>query len=434
MSILYAPTVEEEEPPGGSVAPNGRLNVVEDGLRMVRRRRISRSSRHSLFRSIHFPDITQSQWNDWRWQLGNRFRTRAALERVLTLSDAERSVFARSGPILPVAITPYYLSLLDPEDSTDPLRRTMIPTIDELRTTPGEEADPLHEDGDSPVPGIVHRYPDRVLFLLTESCAAYCRYCTRSRRVGDHPVPGFELTYETNHGMAGIGRDVDISVAIEYIRRHPEIRDVLLSGGDPLTMPDDFLERILSEIRAIPHVEIIRIGTKVPAVLPMRITPALVKMLRKYHPLFISIHATHPSELTPAMVGACTRLADAGIPLGSQTVLLQGINDSVETMKELMHRLLMARVRPYYLYQCDPIRGSAHFRTPVQTGLDIIRGLRGYTSGYAIPSFVIDAPGGGGKIPLLPEYLVGRDGKDIVLKNYEGGTYRYPDTGNGTLR
>ncbi|MBP9944659.1 MAG: KamA family radical SAM protein, partial [Desulfomicrobium sp.] len=267
-------------------------------------------------------------------------------------------------------------------------------------------------EGHSPVPGIVHRYPDRVLFLVTEFCSTYCRYCTRSRLVGK------------------VGHRSDMrswQAALDYIREHDEVRDVLLSGGDPLTLPAMKIEWLLSQLRSIPHVEIIRIGSKVPAVLPQRITPNLVRMLRRYHPLFISLHFTHPDEITPDTALACNRLADGGIPLGSQTVLLSGVNDDVETMKRLMHALVRNRVRPYYMYQCDPIPGSSHFRTPVDTGLSIIQGLRGHTSGYCIPTYVIDAPGGGGKVPLQPDYFRGRDEEGVVLRNYENRIFHYPD-------
>jgi len=322
-----------------------------------------------------------------------------------------------TGP-LPLAITPYYASLLDPDDPGHPLRRAVVPTMDECVRTAGEEDDPLAEDHDSPVPGIVHRYPDRVLFLVTGSCSAYCRYCTRSRMVG-------------HQGECGFSTD-QWDKAIDYIASTPQIRDVLLSGGDPLTLSDEKLEWLLIRLHRIPHIEMLRIGTKTPAVLPQRITPELTRMLKRYHPLWISIHATHPDELTEEMGQACGRLADAGIPLGSQTVLLAGINDQVETMRRLVHGLLKIRVKPYYLYQCDPIPGSSHFRTPVSKGLEIIAGLRGHTTGYAVPSYVIDAPGGGGKIPLLPEYVIGKDGKDLLLRNYEGKTFRYPDRSEGT--
>jgi lysine 2,3-aminomutase len=360
-----------------------------------------------------FPQARMAEWNDWRWQLRNRIRSAQALGQMFRLSDDERAGLVHADGELPVGVTPYYASLIDPNNPDDPLRRSMIPVAAEHLTTPGEAADPLGEEGHSPVPGIVHRYPDRVLFLASGHCAVYCRYCTRSRMVGQADA------------LAVDGHKWD--AAIDYIAATPSVRDVLISGGDPLTLADEKLEYLLSRLRAIPHVEILRIGTKTPACLPMRITPKLARMLRRYHPLFMSIHFTHPGELTPEVGQATAMLADAGIPLGSQTVLLKGINDDVATMKSLMQGLLRHRVRPYYIYQCDPIRGSAHLRTPVSKGLEIIEGLRGHTSGYAVPQFVIDAPGGGGKIPLLPEYVVGRIGNDLVLRNYEGKHYRYPD-------
>jgi lysine 2,3-aminomutase len=334
------------------------------------------------------------------------------LEKYLTLSDEERQALEQGGSMLPVGITPYYMSLISRDDPTQPLRRTVLPTSAEFQRTPGEADDPLGEDGHSPVPGLVHRYPDRVLFLVHDFCSTYCRYCTRSRVVG--------------HGEI-VPNEKRLELALDYIHRTPTVRDVLLSGGDPLALAEDRLDWILTRLRAIPHVEFVRIGTKMPAVLPQRITPQLARMLRKHHPLWMSVHFTHPDECTPEANVACSRLADAGIPLGSQTVLLKGVNDTVETMKRLMHKLLLMRVRPYYLYQCDPISGSAHFRTSVTKGLEIIQGLRGHTTGYAVPSYVIDAPGGGGKIPLQPEYVVGREGDDLILRNYEGKIYRYPD-------
>jgi lysine 2,3-aminomutase len=324
---------------------------------------------------------------------------------------------ARHQGSLPVGITPYYASLLDRENPDDPLRRTHIPVGQEYLRTPGEADDPLGEDHDAAVPGLVHRYPDRVLFLATGFCSTYCRYCTRSRMVGE---AGGEYSFSRRQWEQALG----------YIEAHTEIRDVLISGGDPLTLADEKLDYLLGRLRAIKHVEFIRLGTKVPVVLPMRVTRALVKVLKKYHPLWMSIHFTHPSELTEEVTKATSRLADAGIPLGSQTVLLKGINDNVPTMKKLMHGLLMRRVKPYYLYQCDPITGSAQFRTPVSKGVEIIEGLRGHTTGYAVPQFVVDAPGGGGKIPILPEYVVGRDGDDLLLRNFEGNVYRYTDPGD----
>lgn len=375
-------------------------------------RRSRGSARTRAFRKEFFPQVPDRDWNDWKWQARNRVRSLADLERVLVLSDDEREAMERGGSMLPVGITPYYVSLLDPIDPTEPLRKTVIPSTGEFVRTAGEADDPLGEDGHSPVPGLVHRYPDRVLLLALDFCSTYCRYCTRSRVVGHGEIlPNTER----------------LEKAFDYLRSNTQIRDVLISGGDPLALSEDRLDWILAKLRAIPHIEFIRIGTKMPAVLPQRITPQLCKMLRKYHPLWMSVHFLHPAECTLEANQACTRLADAGIPLGSQTVLLKGVNDSVETMKELVHKLLLMRVRPYYLYQCDPISGSSHFRTPVSRGLEIIKGLRGHTTGYAVPTYVIDAPGGGGKIPLQPDSVIGRDGDYLLLRNFEGKTFRYPD-------
>ena len=366
------------------------------------------------FARRYYPDATAAEWDDWRWQFRKRIRTIAELERLFVLSDDEREAVMRHKGSLPVGITPYYASLMSRHDADDPLRRTHIPVGTEYLQTPGEADDPLGEDHDSAVPGLVHRYPDRVLFLVTGTCSTYCRYCTRSRMVG---AVGGEYSFSKSQWEK----------ALAYIEAHTEIRDVLLSGGDPLTLADEPLEYLLTRLRAIKHVEFLRIGTKVPVVLPMRVTKSLTRILKKMHPLWMSIHFTHPSELSKEVTESTARLADAGIPLGSQTVLLKGINDEVETMKSLYHGLLMRRVKPYYLYQCDPITGASHFRTPVEKGLEIIEGLRGHTTGYAVPHYVIDAPGGGGKIPVVPDYLVGRDGEDVVLRNFEGKTYRYKD-------
>ena len=372
------------------------------------------SPRTAAFRKRFFPEASPTEWNDWRWQLRARIRDIEGLSRILKPSEDERLAMTHAGHQLPVAITPYFASLLDRNNPFQPIRRTVLPTTGEHLSSPGEAADPLAEDRDSPLPGLVHRYPDRVLFLVTDFCSTYCRYCTRSRIVGHHGGSSTNLARWEE--------------AIAYIERTPTVRDVLLSGGDPLTLSDESLAWLLSRLRQIRHVEFLRIGTKVPVVLPQRITPALTRILKKFHPLWISIHFTHPEELTPEVSQACERLADAGIPLGSQTVLLSGINDDVPTMKALLHGLLKVRVKPYYLYQCDPILGSAHFRTPVEKGLEIIRGLRGYTTGYAVPTFVIDAPGGGGKIPLLPEYFLGREGENLLLKNYQDRVFGYPDS------
>lgn len=422
---------EEAEPPSRMVAAltpvdAGPTHISEHNiLPDVNRFRLASMSRESAgrllpenpqtlnFRSQFYPEVTSSLWNNWRWQLRNRITTVGGLERIICLSKDERLALINTGHSLPVAMTPYYASLLDKNDPQQPLRRTVVPVLTETQRSAGESEDPLGEDQDSPVPGVIHRYPDRALFLVTEFCSTYCRYCTRSRLVGKTHRMGFQKKQWDQ--------------AIAYIEATPAIRDVLLSGGDPLTLPDDKLEYILSRLRQITHVEMLRIGTKVPVVLPHRITPALTRMLRRYHPLWMSIHFTHPAELSPEVREACTRLADAGIPLGSQTVLLAGINDRVDTIKSLVQGLLRIRVRPYYLYQCDPILGSSHFRTPVEKGLEIIRGLRGHTTGYAVPSFVIDAPAGGGKIPLLPAYVVGREDQDLLLKNYADRIYRYPD-------
>ncbi|MGA8433814.1 MAG: KamA family radical SAM protein [Methyloceanibacter sp.] len=371
------------------------------------------------FRKRYFPEVELAEWNDWRWQTRRRIRTLIEVERLFVLSDDERDAVARHQGSLPLGITPYYASLMSREDSFESLRRTHIPVGTEYLKTSGEADDPLGEDGHTAAPGLVHRYPDRVLFLATGFCSTYCRYCTRSRMVGE---PGGDYSFSRPQWEE----------ALEYIAAHPEIRDVLISGGDPLTLSDERLDYLLGRLRAIRHVEFVRLGTKVPVVLPMRVTRSLVRVLKKHHPLWMSLHFTHPAELTPEVTEACTRLADAGIPLGSQTVLLRDINDSVDTLKTLYHGLLMRRVRPYYLYQCDPISGSSHFRTSVDKGLEIMQGLRGHTTGYAVPTYVIDAPGGGGKIPLLPDYVQGRDGDDLILKNFEGKTYRYTDP-DGTV-
>lgn len=369
-------------------------------------------SKTKTFREKYYPKTTSLEWNDWKWQLSHRITTQAELMRIINLTDNEINAFSCDTKCIPLSITPYYASLLDKDDAAQSIRRAVVPVADEHLVSAVECTDPLGESKCSPVPGIVHRYPDRVLFLVTNFCSVYCRYCTRSRMVGNHEHYNTHEQWEK---------------AIEYIESNPNVRDVLLSGGDPLTMPTDQLEWLLSRLSKIEHVEFIRIGTKVPVVLPQRIDSELVNMLKKYHPLWVSIHFTHPDELTEETRKACAMLADAGIPLGSQTVLLKGINDNIETMKSLFHGLLRSRVKPYYLYQCDLIPGSTHFRTSVKKGLDIIDALRGHTTGYAVPNYVIDAPGGGGKIQLLPEYIVGKSGNNLLLRNYQGEIYTYPD-------
>ena len=363
-----------------------------------------------------YPNTSTIEWNDWRWQMRTRIRTLEELARIFRLSDDERSAVERHEGSLPVGITPYYASLMSLTDAREPLRRTHIMTGDEYVRLPGEDDDPLGEDHDTVAPGLVHRYPDRVLFLTTGTCSTYCRYCTRARVVGN---PGGEYQFSTRQWEQ----------ALAYLEKHTEVRDVLLSGGDPLTLGDDKLDWLLGRLRAIKHIEFIRIGTKMPTVTPQRVTKNLVQIFRKHHPLWMSLHFTHPAELTAEVTEATARLADAGIPLGSQTVLLKGINDDADVIKPLMHGLLKRRVKPYYLYQCDPIRGSGHFRTNVQKGLEIISALRGHTTGYATPIFAVDAPGGGGKIQLAPDPVVGRDGDDLLLRNFEGKVYRYPDPG-----
>jgi lysine 2,3-aminomutase len=393
--------------------PNSKVSAPKTELRFP----IASASR--AFYRRFYPGAGPAEWNDWRWQMRSRIRTLDDLARVFRLSEDEYSAVARHQGALPVGITPYYASLMGLTDAAEPLRRTHIMTGDEYLRAPGEDDDPLGEDHDTVVPGLVHRYPDRVLFLTTGTCSTYCRYCTRSRLVGN---PGGEYQFSTRQWEQ----------ALAYLETHTEVRDVLLSGGDPLTLGDDKLDWLLGRLRAIKHIEFLRIGTKMPVVLPQRVTRGLVRVLKKHHPLWMSLHFTHPAELTREVTEATARLADAGIPLGSQTVLLKGVNDDAATMTTLMHGLLKNRVKPYYLYQCDPIRGSAHFRTGVGKGLEIIRALRGHTTGYATPMFVIDAPGGGGKIQLAPDPVAGREGDFLLLRNFEGKVYKYPDP-NGSL-
>lgn len=359
----------------------------------------------------YWPDADQDDWDNHVWQLKNRVTSLEGLEKHLNLTEEERAGVLLSGNKLAMSITPHFFNLIDPDDPTCPVRRQVIPRIEETLTDPAEMSDPCGEDSHMPVPGLVHRYPDRVLFLVTDRCASYCRYCTRSRVVSGVSEQKLETQWEA---------------AFEYLEKTPEVRDVLISGGDALLFSDARLERLLKRLHAIPHIQFVRIGSRIPIFLPQRITPALCVMLKKYHPLFISIHANHPKELTSEVRDGLGRLADAGIVMGNQSVLLNGVNDSVEVQKDLVHKLLMCRVRPYYLYQCDLIEGSAHLRTSIQKGIDIIEGLRGHTSGYAIPQYVIDGPGGGGKIPINPDYVVKHDDGGITLRNYEGKKFHYP--------
>ena len=367
-------------------------------------------SRRDRLLAIYEDPSSHPLSSDWRWQIRHRITSFDVLKRLLELTPEEKEGFRQSKGRLAMAITPYFFSLIDRKDPSCPIRKQAIPRIEELTVSPEERIDPCGEDSHSPVKGLVHRYPDRVLLIITDSCAMYCRYCTRNRMVGEESPPMSTEQFEK---------------VCQYIRSNKNIRDVLVSGGDPLMITTRRLEYYIKRIRSIPHVEIIRIGTRVPVTLPMRIDEELVRMLKKYHPLFMSIHFSHPKEITDHVKKACNMLADAGIPLGSQTVLLRGINDNLQTMKTLFHELLKIRVRPYYLYQCDPALGTSHFRTPLSTGIKIIEGLRGHTTGYAVPTFVIDAPGGGGKIPINPDYVVERSARRVVLKNYEDRLFEY---------
>ncbi len=360
----------------------------------------------------YWSDDATENWDDHRWQLRNRVDSLADLDLRLNLTDEERAGVLLAGTKLAMAITPHFFNLIDRDDPDCPIRRQVIPRIEEGWNAPEEMADPCGEDSHMPVPGLVHRYPDRVLFLVTDRCASYCRYCTRSRVVSGVGEQHLETQWEA---------------AFRYLEKHTEVRDVLLSGGDPLLFSDDRLDKILTRLRAIPHIQFLRIGSRIPIFLPQRITPELCAMLKKHHPLFISIHTNHPRELTTEVRDALGRLADAGIPLGNQSVMLRGVNDSEEVQKALVQKLLMCRVKPYYLYQCDLINGSSHLRTPVAEGVAIIEGLRGHTTGYAIPQFVIDGPGGGGKIPINPNYVVDAAAGRITLRNFEGEIFEYPD-------
>jgi lysine 2,3-aminomutase len=357
--------------------------------------------------------VSAQEWNDWRWQLKHRITTLEHLERLLpTITAEERAGTTLANTKLSLAITPYFFNLIDPADELCPIRRQVIPRLEETLTAPWEMADPCDEDAHSPVPGLVHRYPDRVLFLVTDRCASYCRYCTRSRLVSNASGYDFHPQFDRQ---------------IDYIRRHTEVRDVLLSGGDPLLFNDERLEHLLTQLRAIPHVEFLRIGTRIPVFLPQRITAELCAMLRRFHPLFVSIHSNHPRELTTEVRDALGRLADAGIPLGNQSVLLRHVNDDPAVAKAHVRKLLRCRVKPYYLYQCDLIAGSAHLRASVRAGLRVMDQLRGHTTGYAVPQYVIDAPGGGGKVPVNPDYVLSHNADRVVIRNFEGKVFEYPE-------
>lgn len=359
-----------------------------------------------------FPNVSDAEWNDWKWQVKNRIETYEQLSQYFTFEPEEAEGIKQALAKFRMAITPYYLSLIDPNDPYDPIRRQAIPQGAECNIAPADLNDPLHEDEDSPAPGLTHRYPDRVLFLITDMCSMYCRHCTRRRFAGqkDDESPSER-----------------IEKCLAYIEKTPQVRDVLLSGGDALMVSDKKLEYIIQRLRAIPHVEIVRIGSRTPVVCPQRITPELCDMLKKYHPIWLNTHFNHPNEFTPEAEAALARLANAGIPLGNQTVLLRGVNDCVHVMKKLMHELVRNRVRPYYIYQCDLSMGLEHFRTPVSKGIEIIENLRGHTSGYAVPTFVVDAPGGGGKTPVMPTYVISQSPQKVILRNFEGVITTYTE-------
>jgi lysine 2,3-aminomutase len=360
-------------------------------------------------RSI-WKDAQEKDWNNWIWQQQQRVRNLEMLEKVIKVTDDERKAYDGSVEMFNMSITPYYAALMDPEDPNCPIRLQAVPKLGELHISPEDMEDPLGEERDMPVPGLTHRYPDRVLFYTTHNCAMYCRFCTRKRKVSD---PG------------SAAQKNQLDVALDYIRNHKEIRDVVISGGDPLSNSDDRLDYILGSLRAMPHIEMFRLGTRNLVTLPQRITDDFIYMLRKHHPVFLNTHFNHPKECTREAYDACRRLSDAGIVISNQMVLLKGINDDPKTVKELNHKLLMMRVRPYYIYQCDLSQGISHFRTPIETGLNIIENLRGWTSGLAVPHLVIDAPGGGGKIPILPQYFLGKDGKKVKLRNFRKEEFTY---------
>jgi lysine 2,3-aminomutase len=364
-------------------------------------------------------DVPWEQWEDWHWQIANRLTTVDELDKVINLTEDEKGIISHSLNTLRMAITPYYASLMDKDDPHCPIRVRAVPTVEELHISEEDMLDPLHEDIDSPAPGVTHRYPDRVLFLITDQCSMYCRHCTRRRIAGETDQP---------RSMK------DIDLAIQYIRETPAVRDVLLSGGDAFTLSTDRLEAIVAKLSEIPHVEIIRYGTATPVVCPQRITDNLVNMLKKYQPVWINVHYNHPKELTERSRQALAKLADAGFVLGNQSVLMRGVNDCPYIMKELVQRLIENRVRPYRLYQCDLSQGIAHFRTTVRRGMEIMEHLIGHTSGFAIPSFIVDLPGGGGKTPVHPGYMIGQSDRTVIFRNYEGVIAKYVEPEDGSFK
>ncbi len=372
---------------------------------------VAETARRDEICSLFGESYDPARWNDWRWQMRRRLTKLDQFEKLFRLTDVERRGLLLASEKFSVAITPHFATLIDAEDPNCPIRRQVVPRDEELVVSPGDMTDPCGEDGSSVVEGLVHRYPDRVLFLVLDTCASYCRYCTRSRLVSQGE-------------LEPLGRRVDAALA--YLTEHTEVRDVLLSGGDPLLMSDATLDTLLGRLRAIPHLEFLRIGTRIPSFLPQRITPELVRVLRK-HRVWLSVHFCHARELTPEVAETCDLLADGGIPLGCQTVLLKGVNDSVEALRDLFHGLLKVRVKPYYLYQADPVLGTGHLRTPIRKGLELMAELRGHTTGYAVPTYIVDAPGGGGKIPVQPETIVGYEDGVWTLRNWAGRTFRYVD-------
>lgn len=359
-----------------------------------------------------FPNVSDAEWNDWKWQVRNRIETVEDLKKYINLTEEEEEGIRECLKTLRMSITPYYLSIMDPDNPHDPVRLQAIPNIVETNKSAADLDDPLHEDGDSPVPGLTHRYPDRALLLITDQCSMYCRHCTRRRFAGQ------------NDGAMPTDQ---VDKAIDYIAQTPQIRDVVISGGDSLLMSDEKIEYILKRLREIPHVEIIRFGSRTPVVMPQRITEEFVNMVKKYHPVWLNTHFNHSNEITEEAKIACERLANAGVPLGNQTVLLRGVNDCVHVMKKLVNDLVKIRVRPYYIYQCDLSNGIEHFRTPVSKGIEIIEGLRGHTSGLCIPTFVVDAPGGGGKTPVMPNYVISQNQEKVILRNFEGVITTYTE-------
>ena len=357
-------------------------------------------------------NVSDAEWNDWKWQTANRITTVEELKKIINLTPQEENNIAEVVKNFRLGITPYYASLMDADDPRCPVRMQAVPVIAETHRSDADMLDPLHEDEDSPAPGLTHRYPDRVLFLITDQCSMYCRHCTRRRLAGE------------KDGARSLD---DINKCIAYIKKTPQVRDVLLSGGDCLLEDDERLEYIISELRKIPHVEIVRLGSRTPVVMPQRITDDLCNMLKKYHPIWLNTHFNHIKEMTPEAMEALRKLADAGIPLGNQSVLLRGVNDCPHIMRDLVHALVRNRVRPYYIYQCDLSLGIEHFRTSVAKGIEIIEGLRGHTSGYAVPTFVVDAPGGGGKTPVMPQYIISQSPDKVVLRNYEGVITTYTE-------